>query len=129
MELHTYYSKLGLLRVSWGERIDLDSLRHHFELLKVNEHYARDLKVISSSGVEEIGVPLTKENMLLVREWREDALTDYSSIRTALYALSPIPAAYISYFSEFFDSKKSLLRQFATEREAMRWLMRDENVI
>ncbi|MBK1876426.1 hypothetical protein [Pelagicoccus mobilis] len=129
MELHTYYSKLGLLRVTWGSKIDLRALKHHFELLKVNTHYARDLKVITSSPVEEIGVPLTKDNMLLVKQWREESLEDYNSITTAFYGLSPIPSAYISYFSEFFDSKKSLLRQFASEKDAMTWLMRDQKVL
>ncbi|EDY81323.1 hypothetical protein VDG1235_941 [Verrucomicrobiia bacterium DG1235] len=128
MELHTYYSKNGLLRVSWGNRIDIHSLRRHFELLKANADYDRDLKVITSSDVGEIDIPLTRENMLLIKDWREDALTGYRSITTAFYNLNPIPAAYINYFSEFFDTEKSCLRQFSSEESALAWLMKGQSV-
>lgn len=129
MELHTYYSNQNLLRVTWGEKVELDSLHRHFELLKANKTYSRRLRVISSSEVEEIRIPLTRENMILIKGWREDALTDYQTIKTALYGLSPVPAAYVHYFSEFFDSEKSLIRQFTTEKEALAWLEKSENVL
>lgn len=123
MALHTYYSEKRLLRVSWGEVLDLKAVRTHFELLKANTHYDRNLRVLTSSPVEEIKVPLTRENMLLIKSWREDALSEYESITSAIYSLKPIPAAYISYFSEFFDSEKSLIKQFSSESAALAWLM------
>lgn len=122
MELHVYHSKRGLLRVSWGRVIDEESLRRHYDMLR-NERYARNLKVITSADVEELAFPLTQEKMEMFRRWREEALRDYESITTAFYNLQPVPAAYISYFSEFFDSDKSCMRQFATEQAAMAWLM------
>lgn len=129
MELHTYYSKKKLLRVTWGKRIDIHSIRRHFELLKANDNYSRDLLVITSSDVEEIDIPLTRENMLVLKDWRTDALGDYRSITTAIYNLKPIPSAYLNYFSEFFDSEKSKLRQFASEATALSWLMKGQSVL
>lgn len=123
MELHTYFSELGLLRLSWGERIDAQSLRRHFDLLMANKHYDRNLKVITSAPVEELGFSLTKENMLVIRQWREDALHSYESIMTAFYGIKPVPAAYIDYFSEFFDSDKSRLKLFSSREAAIQWLM------
>lgn len=129
MALHTYYSDRRLLRVSWGDRLDIQALRRHFELLKANTNYDRKLRVISSTDVEEIDIPLTRENMLLIKDWREDALENYSSIRSAVYNLQPVPAAYLNYFSEFFDSKKSQMRQFATESDALAWLLKGQFAI
>ncbi|MBC2607594.1 hypothetical protein [Pelagicoccus albus] len=122
MELHTYYSKTGLLKVSWGNRIDLDSVLRHFELLRVSSHYDRNLKVISSSEVEEIDIPLVRDNLIKIRNWRYRALQNYTSVRTALYGLSPVPATYVHYFSEFFDTEKSCIELFETERQAFEWL-------
>ncbi|MDQ8179052.1 hypothetical protein [Pelagicoccus sp. SDUM812005] len=129
MALHTYYSEKRLLRVSWGDRLDIEALRMHFELLKANTRYDRDLRVISSTDVEEIAIPLTRENMLKIKEWREEALVEYRSIRSAIYNLKPVPSAYLNYFSEFFDSKKSHLRQFSTEGAALSWLMSEDKAI
>lgn len=129
MALHTYYSDRRLLRVSWGERLDIHSLRRHFELLKANKNYDRQLRVISSTDVEEIDIPLTRENMLLIKDWREDALEEYKSIRSAIYNLQPVPAAYLNYFSEFFDSRKSHMRQFSTESAALAWLLKGQVAI
>lgn len=123
MALHTYFSEKRLLRVCWGERLDLEAVRKHFELLKANTQYDRNLRVLTSSSVEEIEVPLARENMLLIKGWREDALSEYESITSAIYSLPPIPAAYVSYFSEFFDSDKSLIKQFSLESAALAWLM------
>ena len=125
MELHVYYSEPKLLRVAWGQSITLDSLRRHFDLLIANDHYPRRLRVISSADIEELGFALTHANMLLIKGWRDDALRRYESVTTALYNLKPVPSAYISYFSEFFDSPKSRLKQFATEQAALHWLRHD----
>ncbi|MDQ8203175.1 hypothetical protein [Pelagicoccus sp. SDUM812003] len=123
MELHTYFSNLGLLRVSWGPVIDTDSIRRHFDLLIANKNYARDLKIITSAEVEELAFPLTHEKMETFRRWREEALTDYDSLTTAFYSIKPVPAAYIDYFSEFFDTEKSLMRQFSSQEAALKWLI------
>lgn len=128
MELHTYYSKLELLRVRWGNRIDIDSIRRHFTLLKMCNHYARDLKIISSTDVEEIAIPLTRENMKLIGEMRGEALVGYNSVTTAIFNLNPVPAAYLNYFSEFFDSDKSCLRQFSSEETALSWLTKGQSI-
>ncbi len=129
MALHTYYSDKRLLRVSWGDRLDIHSIRKHFELLKANRNYDRNLRVITSTDVEEIIIPLTRENMLLIRDWRENALEEYVSIKSAIYNLQPVPAAYLNYFSEFFDTEKSHLRQFSSESAALAWLLKGHNVI
>lgn len=128
MELHTYYSKLELLRVKWGTRIDLDAIRRHFTLLKMCNHYARDLKIITSSDVEEIAIPLTRENMKMIGEMREEALSGYHTVTTAIFNLNPVPSAYLNYFSEFFDSDKSCLRQFSSEETALSWLMKGQSI-
>lgn len=129
MALHTYYSDRRLLRVRWGARLDIEALRMHFELLKANKSYDRNLRVITSTDVEEIDIPLTRENMLLVKDWREDALEEYKSIKSAIYNLHPVPAAYLNYFIEFFDSRKSHMRQFPTEAAALAWLAKGRSVI
>lgn len=127
MELHTYYSNRKLLRITWGKCIDLGSIRRHFELLKAGAHYARDLRIVTSSDVEEINIALTRENMLTIRDWRRDALESYRSVKTGIYALSPVPAAYVNYFSEFFDAEKSCIKLFPTEAAALDWL--DEDMV
>ncbi|MBD5779172.1 hypothetical protein IEN85_06675 [Pelagicoccus sp. NFK12] len=129
MALHTYYSDRRLLRVSWGKRIDIGAVRMHFQLLKANSSYDRNLRVITSTDVEEIEIPLTRKNMLLIKEWREEALAEYNSIRSAIYNLQPVPSAYLNYFSEFFDCKKSHMRQFSTEGAALAWLTKGEIAI
>ncbi len=129
MALHTYYSDRRLLRVTWGDRLDIHAIRTHFELLKANQNYDRNLRVITSTDVEEIIIPLTRENMLLIKDWREDALEEYVSIKSAIYNLKPVPAAYLNYFSEFFDTEKSDLRQFSSESAALAWLLKDHNVV
>ena len=129
MELHTYYSKLGLLRVTWGKRIDARSVRRHFDLLMINTNYARDLKVITSADVEELGFSLTHENMMVFRRWRAEALENYDSITTAFYNIQPVPAAYIDYFSQFFDSRKSRMRQFRSREAALAWLLPGAEVL
>ncbi len=129
MALHTYYSDRRLLRVSWDSCLDIEGVRTHFELLKANKDYDRNLRVITSTDVEEVVIPLTRENMLLIKDWREDALADYKSIRSAIYNLKPVPAAYLSYFSEFFDSKKSHMRQFSSEETALAWLINGQSLI
>lgn len=123
-EQHLYNSKHRLLRVSWGSRITLGSIERHFTLLKSSELYSRRLRVISSSDVEEIGFSLTEENMRFLQRLAHEALENYELVRTAVYGLKPIPAAYVSYFSSFFDSEKSRLKQFETEEAAMEWLLR-----
>ena len=129
MALHTYHSRRRILRVSWGHRLDIQAVRLHFELLKANKDYDRNLRVITSTGVEDIHIPLTRENMILIRDWREDALAAYQSVRTAAYNLEPVPAAHLSYFSAFFDSKKSRLRQFPSEDAALAWLLQGQEAI
>ncbi len=123
MELHVYYSDKGLLRVAWGPTIDATSLRRHYDMLAANKNYARNLKIITSSDVEELAFALTQENMTVFRQWRLDALRDYESVTTAFYGINPVPAAYIDYFSEFFDAENSCMRQFSREADAMAWLM------
>ncbi|MDQ8185341.1 hypothetical protein [Pelagicoccus sp. SDUM812002] len=129
MALHTYYSNRSLLRVVWGPKLGMDAVSMHFELLKANKNYDRNLRVITSTDVEEIDIPLTRENMLLIKDWREDALEEYRSIKSAVYNLQPVPSAYLNYFSEFFDSKKSYMRQFSSESAALAWLMKGQIAI
>lgn len=123
MGLHIYHSKRQLLRLSWGRVVTMDTVRRHFELLIANKSYPRNLRIITSTDVEEIGFPLTNENMAKIGEWRVRALEGYDSIYTALYNLKPVPSAYISFFSEFFDSPKSCLKQFSSEEIALKWLL------
>lgn len=118
-----YFSKLGLLRVDWGGTITLAALKRHFELLKANTRYARSLLAITSFDGTEIAFELSEQNMALVSVWRLEALSRYDSIRTAFVGLNPVPAAYVNYFSSFFDAPNSTLRQFATEEEARAWLL------
>lgn len=128
MELHVYYSVQRLLRVSWGEVVTEESVRRHFDMLIANTHYARDLRIITSADIREVGFPPTQTIMTRISQWRQEALDRYDSITTAFYNINPVPSAYISYFSLFFDSPKSVIKQFSSEMEALRWLMqRDKN--
>lgn len=111
------------MRVDWGRTITLAALKRHFELLKANTRYARSLRAITSFNGAEIAFDLSEENMALVCVWRLEALSRYESIRTAFFGLNPVPAAYVNYFSTFFDAPNSTLRQFATEKEARTWLL------
>lgn len=124
MELHVYYSSRGLLRVAWGPVITEDSIRRHLEMMVANKHYARDLRIITSADVEELGFPLTQTYMDRIKNWRDEALRHYSSVTTAFYNIKPVPAAYVSYFSTFFDAPNSRMKQFSSEAAAMEWLMK-----
>ncbi len=49
-------------------------------------------------------------------------------VANGLYKLKPVPSAYISYFSAFFDSPKSTLKLFSTEEAALRWLEQQKDL-
>jgi len=123
VELQTYDEKTGLLRVSWKNRIDMDALQEQLALVALRSSYPRDLKVISTSHLEEVAIPLTQGNLESLCGMCDDALDHYHSARLAIYGLRPVPAAYVSCFSEFWRSSKAVICQFPSEQEAVEWLL------
>ncbi len=116
----SYDEELGILHTITGGDLSIDEILGHYQEIKQNNTYPRDLKVIIDCRSTRLAVKLDDVSRLI--EAAKNTIPKYTQLREAILVTAPYETVVATLFEQNARFKNYNFRLFNSENAALRWL-------
>ena len=116
----SYNEEVGVLHTTTGGDLSIDEILGHYEEIRKNNAYPRDLKVIIDCRSTRMVVKL--DDVSRIVEAAKNTLLKYDSLREAILITKPYETVVATLFEQNARFKNYHFRLFNSENSAFRWL-------
>ncbi len=116
----SYDDELGVLHTITGGDLSIDEILGHYQEIKQNNTYPRDLKVIIDCRSTRLAVKLDDVSRLI--EAAKNTIPKYTQLREAILITAPYETVVATLFEQNARFKNYNFRLFNSENAALRWL-------
>ena len=120
MIIISYNDELGVLQTKTGGDLSIDEILRHYEEIRQNNTYPRDLKVIIDCRSTRLAVKLDDVSRII--EAAKNAIPKYTRLREAILITAPYETVVATLFEQNARFKNYNFRLFNSENAALRWL-------
>ena len=116
----SYDDELGVLQTKTGGDLSIDEILRHYEEIRQNSTYPRDLKVIIDCRSTRLAVKLDDVSRII--EAAKNTIPKYTRLREAILITAPYETVVATLFEQNARFKNYNFRLFNSENAALRWL-------
>ena len=116
----SYNDELGVLITKTGGDLSIDEILGHYEEIRQNNIYPRDLKVIIDCRSIRLTVKL--DDVTRINEAAKTTIPKYKRLREAILVTEPYETVVATLFEQNARFRNYHFRLFNSENAAMRWL-------
>jgi len=116
----SYNEELGVLRTKTGGDLSIDEILGHYQEIRQNNTYPRDLKVIIDCRSTRLAVKL--DDVTRIIEAAKNTIPKYRRLREAILISAPYETVVATLFEQNARFKNYNFRLFNSENAALRWL-------
>ena len=116
----SYDDELGILHTITGGDLCIDEILGHYQEIRQNNTYPRDLKVIIDCRSTRLAVKLDDVSRLI--EAAKNTIPKYTQLREAILVTGPYETVVATLFEQNARFKNYNFRLFNSENAALRWL-------
>ena len=116
----SYDDELGILHTITGGDLCIDEILGHYQEIRQNNTYPRDLKVIIDCRSTRLAVKLDDVSLLI--EAAKNTIPKYTQLREAILVTAPYETVVATLFEQNARFKNYNFRLFNSENAALRWL-------
>ena len=116
----SYDDELGILHTITGGDLSIDEILGHYQEIRQNNTYPRDLKVIIDCRSTRLAVKLDDVSRLI--EAAKNTIPKYTQLREAILVTAPYETVVATLFEQNARFKNYNFRLFNSENAALRWL-------
>ena len=116
----SYDDELGILHTITGGDLSIDEILGHYQEIRQNNTYPRDLKVIIDCRSTRLAVKLDDVSLLI--EAAKNTIPKYTQLREAILVTAPYETVVATLFEQNARFKNYNFRLFNSENTALRWL-------
>ena len=116
----SYNDELGVLRTITGGNLSIDEILGHYEEIRQNDTYPRDLKVIIDCRSTRLAVKL--DDVSRIVEAAKTTIPKYKRLREAILITAPYETVVATLFEQNARFKNYHSRLFYSENAALQWL-------
>jgi hypothetical protein len=116
----SYDEELGILHTITCGDLSIDEILRHYEEIRQNSTYPRDLKVIIDCRSTRLAVKLDDISRLI--EAAKNTIPKYTQLREAILVTAPYETVVATLFEQNARFKNYNFRLFNSENAALRWL-------
>ena len=116
----SYDDELGILHTITGGDLSIDEILEHYQEIRQNNTYPRDLKVIIDCRSTRLAVKLDDISRLI--EAAKNTIPKYTQLREAILITAPYETVVATLFEQNARFKNYNFRLFYSENAALQWL-------
>ena len=116
----SYDDELGILHTITGGDLSIDEILGHYQEIRQNNTYPRDLKVIIDCRTTRLAVKL--DNVSHIIEAAKNTIPKYMRLREAILITAPYETVVATLFEQNARFKNYNFRLFYSENAALQWL-------
>lgn len=116
----SYNEELGVLQTRTGGELSVDEILGHYDEIRQNDSYPRDLKVMIDCRSTRLAVKL--DDVSRIVEAARSTLPKYDKIREAILITAPYETVVATLFEQNARFDNYHFRLFNSEEAALRWL-------
>ncbi|MEE9463414.1 MAG: hypothetical protein V3V53_16370 [Bacteroidales bacterium] len=116
----SYDDELDILHTITGGDLSIDEILGHYQEIRQNNTYPRDLKVIIDCRSTRLAVKLDDISRLI--EAAKNTIPKYTQLREAILVTAPYETVVATLFEQNARFKNYNFRLFNSENAALRWL-------
>lgn len=116
----SYDDELGILHTITGGDLSIDEILGHYQEIRQNNTYPRDLKVIIDCRSTRLAVKLDDVSRII--EAAKNTIPKYTQLREAILVTAPYETVVATLFEQNARFKNYNFRLFNSENAALRWL-------
>jgi hypothetical protein len=116
----SYNEKLGVLMTSTGGELSIDEILGHYDEIRQNDDYPRDLKVMIDCRSTQLAVRL--DDVSRIVEAARSTLPKYEKLREAILITAPYETVVATLFEQNARFDNYHFRLFNSEDAALKWL-------
>ncbi len=116
----SYDDELGILHTITGGDLCIDEILGHYQEIRQNNTYPRDLKVIIDCRSTRLAVKLDDVSRII--EAAKNTIPKYTQLREAILVTAPYETVVATLFEQNARFKNYNFRLFNSENAALRWL-------
>ncbi len=116
----SYDEELGILHTITCGDLSIDEILRHYEEIRQNSTYPRDLKVIIDCRSTRLAVKLDDISRLI--EAAKNTIPKYTQLREAILVTAPYETVVATLFEQNARFKNYNFRLFYSENAALQWL-------
>jgi hypothetical protein len=116
----SYNDELGVLHTKTGGELSIEEILGHYDEIRQNETYPRDLKVMIDCRSTRLAVKL--DDVTRIVEAAKSTIPKYKSLREAIVITAPYETVVATLFEQNARFEHYHFRLFNSENDALRWL-------
>ena len=116
----SYNNELGVLQTKTGGDLSIDEILGHYNEIRQNTSYPRDLKVIIDCRSTRLAVKL--DDVTRIIEAAKSTIPKYKRLREAILITAPYETVVATLFEQNARFKNYHFRLFNSENAALQWL-------
>ena len=116
----SYDKELGVLLTKTGGELSIEEILGHYDEIRQNDSYPRDLKVMIDCRSTRLAVKL--DDVTTIVEAAKATIPRYERIREAILITAPYETVVATLFEQNARFKNYHFRLFNSENAALRWL-------
>ena len=116
----SYNDELGVLYTKTGGDLSIEEILGHYNEIRQNDTYPRDLKVMIDCRSTRLAVKLDDVSQII--EAAKNTIPKYKRLREAILITAPYETVVATLFEQNARFKNYNFRLFNSENAALRWL-------
>ncbi len=116
----SYNDEIGVLQTRTGGDLSIEEILGHYEEIRQNETYPRDLKVVIDCRSTRLAVKL--DDITHIVKAAGNTIPRYESLREAILVTAPYETVVATLFEQNARFENYHFRLFHSENEALQWL-------
>jgi hypothetical protein len=116
----SYNNDLGVLQTKTGGDLSIEEILGHYDEIRQNNTYPRDLKVIIDCRSTRLAVKL--DDVTSIIEAAKTTIPKYKRLREAILITAPYETVVATLFEQNARFENYNFRLFNSENAALRWL-------
>ena len=116
----SYNDEMGVLYTKTGGDLSIEEILGHYNEIRQNDTYPRDLKVMIDCRSTRLAVRL--DDVTRIVEAAKNTISKYKRLREAILITAPYETVVATLFEQNARFKNYNFRLFNSENAALRWL-------
>ena len=116
----SYNDEMGVLYTKTGGDLSIEEILGHYNEIRQNDTYPRDLKVMIDCRSTRLAVKLDDVSQII--EAAKNTIPKYKRLREAILITAPYETVVATLFEQNARFKNYNFRLFNSENAALRWL-------
>lgn len=116
----SYNDELGVLYTKTGGDLSIEEILGHYNEIRQNDTYPRDMKVMIDCRSTRLAVRL--DDVTRIVEAAKNTIPKYKRLREAILITAPYETVVATLFEQNARFKNYNFRLFNSENAALRWL-------